>query len=169
MSRQVMDIRYLGNTALLLKGDRTVAMNPGTGMDRPDIALHTKRQRSQKLIVNGPGEYEIGGVLIGTVALGDLLAHAVELDGINVVLVVGDASKLDERALATLGRVDVLLVNADDVRMAQAAVSELTPRVVVPFGEHATEICSAVGVKDASAQARFSWNGTTNPPTAVLL
>jgi hypothetical protein len=164
-----MEIMYAGSDSFLIKGEQTVAINPVEKTSEANIVLRTDRKRSTKLIVNGPGEYEIGGVLIASIASGDRMLHAVEVDGINIVHLVGYEKRLSEQDLETIGKVDVLLVGASDARLAQTAVSDLIPRVIIPFGPHAAEICAASGVKDAAAQSKFTWNGATTPPKAVLL
>jgi hypothetical protein len=168
-----MDIAYLGDHSFLVKGERIVAINPPAGTARPDIALHSRRQARSKEIVNGPGEYEIGGCLIVTVELGpreaSTLAHAIEVGGLNVVHLGTIIGALSDRAAAGLGRADVLLVNTDDLRAAQEAITNLTPRLVIPYGPHAAELCAVLGVKDARPQPRLSWNGITTQPKAVLL
>jgi len=164
-----MEITYAGAASFVLKGERTVVINPTASTERAHISLHTRRQKSKKLLVNGPGEYEVGGVLITSIALGDEIVHAVEVDGINVLHLSGDVRCLTERDLTAIGKVDVLIVDCRDLKQAQNAVSDLGPRVIVPFGPHAAGLCAAAGVKDAQPQARFSWNGVTTPPRAVLL
>jgi hypothetical protein len=165
-----MDITYAGGASFTVKGERTIAINPSGRDHGADIVLHSARQKRGKLIVNGPGEYEIGGVLIATVETGGkTLVHAVEVDGVNIVHVGGDPAGLSERDLAVIGPVDVLLIEASDVKAAQTAVTSLTPRVIIPFGGHAAEVCATVGISGAEPQNRFSWNGVTTPAKAVLL
>jgi hypothetical protein len=153
----------------VIKGERTVAINPAAKSETGHIALYTIRQKGTKLLANGPGEYEIGGVLITSVAQDTGMAHAVEVDGINVHHLPGDARKLSDRDLAAIGKVDVLLVDSTDLKRAQNAVTDLVPRVVIPFGANAVEVCAVAGVKGAEPQNRFSWNGLSAPPKAVLL
>jgi L-ascorbate metabolism protein UlaG (beta-lactamase superfamily) len=167
-----MDITYLDGASFQVRAERLIAINPPNAAPA-DIVLHSKRQTRSKHIVNGPGEYEIGGVLIPTTEVGPketpTLVHALDFDGMSVVHLGAAVPELDDRALDALGRVDVLLLNADDLKAAQAAVRDLEPRVVIPFGQRAAELCAALGVKERRAESRFSWNGVTNPPRAVLL
>src|SRR4051812_820313 len=164
-----MEITYTGGTSFLIKGERTVAIDAAEKPDLGTIVLRSSRKRNAKLLVNGPGEYEIGGGLIASIALGDRLVHAVGGDGINIVHLVGDERRLDDRGLEAIGKVDVLLLEADAPRRAQTAISDLVPRVVIPYGPHAAEVCAAAGVKNAEPQSRFTWNGTTAPVKALLL
>ena len=97
------------------------------------------------------------------------LTHAVEVGGLNVVYLADAKAELTENDVLAMGRIDVLLVAAEDVKAAQEAVQELTPRVAVPFGAKSAEVCAALGVKEPEAQPRFSWNSSETVPKAVLL
>jgi hypothetical protein len=160
-----MEIIYGGKTAFTLRGDRTVSIDGGEA----DIALFTKRQKNAALKINGPGEYEVSGVLITTLARAGALLHAVTLDDLNIAHVSGNPGALSERDLAAIGRIDILLLEAHEVRAAQAVIADLSPRVVIPFGPAAQGVAAATGVKSAEPQSRFSWNGSGTPPRAVLL
>lgn len=164
-----MDITYLGEASFLIKGDRVVAINPGRDAPRADVALHSSRQKDRRLIVNGPGEYEIGGVLIVTVGTGPTgtLSHAVEIGGLNVVHLGGEA--MSDREIAAFGEVDILILAARDLASAQRIVAVLEPRVVLPYGPGSEELSAALGVRDVQPESRFSWNGSGTPPKVVLL
>ena len=168
-----MDITYLGGASFLLKGEQVVAVNPTGRSAGAGITLHSSRRQNARSIVDGPGEYEIGGTLIATLEKGQngasTLVHAGELGGLNVVHAAGGLAELSEDDLQALGKVDVLLVSAEDLKAAQLAVTELTPRVTLPFGPGAPELCAVLGVRAPEPQPRFSWNGAGSVPKAVLL
>lgn len=159
-----MEIVYGGKTAFTLRGSKSVSIDASDA----DITLFTRRQRSAALKLNGPGEYEVGGVLITTLDSGGTLVHSITLDDVNVVHLSSRAA-LTDRDLAAIGRTDVLLVQTDDLRVAQAAVADLSPRVVIPFGTHAAALAASVGMKNLEPQRNFSWNGISASPKAVLL
>jgi hypothetical protein len=165
-----MEITYGGDARFKLAGSRTVSINGEPG-DKSDISLFTRRQRGSRLRINGPGEYEISDVLIVTVPVGpsksERWAHGVTLDDTRVLYLEGEVDALTETALLAIGPVDVLIIEAAKLPAAVKAAQDLTPRVVVPFGPHAAELCAALGVKDAAPIARLSLNGKT--PKAVLL
>jgi hypothetical protein len=168
-----MEIMYLGQASFQCKGERVVDVNPLQKPARGTIALYSTRQNRPQLVVDGPGEYEIGGVLIATVQAGSkdsgLLVHSITMGNLNLVHLTASGNDLSERALEDLGKVDVLLVQADEVAETQVAIQKLEPRVVIPFGSQAMELCAALGVSQPRTETRFSWNGTTNVPKAVLL
>lgn len=168
-----MEIIYEGGATAALRGDRTVVLNPLARPEKGTIALFGKRLKRGHGIVNGPGEYEIGGVLISTVHLGPrdstLLGHAVTLDGLTVVFHNGDPEMLTSSVLETFGKVDILLLEVDNVQAGQRAVSLIDPRVSLLYGPRAPELAASLGSKDAEPKSRFNWNGISSLPKAVLL
>lgn len=167
-----MEVTYQGSASFVLKSDTTVSINPQDGTPAT-IKLFSARQKSQKQIVNGPGEYEINGVLVITAETGSegrrTLVHGVDLGGLNVVHLGTYTNRPDARSLDALGKVDVLIVGADDLGSAREAVTLLDPRVVLPFGSHAAALCAELGIKEPKPENRFLWNGVAAAPRAVLL
>jgi hypothetical protein len=168
-----VEIIYEGRSQFVIRGTATVAINPAEKVEKDVVPLFTTRQRKTKGVVNGPGEYEIGGVLIGTTVVGEprsvALAHAITLDDLTVCILGGDADGLDARGLDTLGRIDVLLIGDVLPTVAQKAVALLEPRVTIATGEKAVEMAAALGVKDAEPKPKFSWNGVSAVPRVVVL
>jgi hypothetical protein len=168
-----MEIMYLGQASFQLRGERVVDVNPRQKPARTTIALYSTRQNRRQLVVDGPGEYEIGGILIATAQAGSqdsaTLVHSITMGNLNLVHLTAGGNDLSERALEDLGKVDILLIQANEVVDAQAAIQKLEPRVVIPFGSQAMELCAALGVAQPRTETRFSWNGTTNIAKAVLL
>jgi hypothetical protein len=160
-----MEITYGGKAAFTVRGEKSVSIDG----PEADIALFTTRQKKAALKINGPGEYEVGGVLITSLEVSGTLLYAITLDDINVAHISTSTAGLTERDLAALGRIDVLLVQASDQKAAHEAIADLSPRVVIPFGPTAPAIAAALGVKNAETQPRFIWNGVSAPPKAVLL
>lgn len=168
-----MEITYAGGTAFKLTGSRTVHFNPASSGVTGEIKLYGRRQRSTRQIVNGPGEYEIGDVLVATVAIeskeGERLVHAVDLDGVSVVLIDTPVSEPHVRRIMGLGRVDVLLIDTGVVTDPRQLVTALSPRLVIPYGNRAPELCTHLGVLEPQPIAKLSWTAGAKLPKAVLL
>lgn len=166
-----MEIAYSGGNTFRIEAETPVILNPLQKVATGLIALYTTRQRSPRQIVNGPGEYEISGVLIAVMPLGPApdrrLAHVLTVDGMNVLFVDGPPAGLDVRARAEIGPVDILIINSEDVPDSLELIRELTPRVVLPFGAQAPVLCAALGVANAEPTLRF--RATAKNPKAVLL
>ena len=167
-----MDITYHGGSSFTLKGERTVVINPINEPERDAIALRSDRKRRRKQIIDGPGEYEIGGVMVTSLAAGGpgakSLIYAVNVDGVNVLHVTAPVHELTDKDISALGRSDILLIDTADLKAAQGIVQDILPRTVIPYGSHAVELCASQGVKNAEPVARFNSNGSASP-RAVLL
>src|SRR5579872_2853484 len=152
-----MEFVSKGDRSFLVRDVRSVALNPeqpGTA----DVSLFSRRVDIPGQIVNGPGEFEVRDVLIATLEHGGALAHAFDIDGINVFFVDGPAPALSEAVLQAIGRVSVLIVHVDETRAARQLVDDLLPRTVIAYGPAAADLCASLGARDPEPQARVVWN-----------
>ncbi|MBO0689089.1 MAG: MBL fold metallo-hydrolase, partial [Candidatus Dormibacteraeota bacterium] len=99
-------------------------------------------------LIDGPGEYEVGGVTVLGVAtfhdaqsgaaLGRNTVYLIEVDDVRICHLGDLGHTLDDEALERLGDVDVLLVpvgggNALDASHGAEVVRQVEPRFVVPM------------------------------------
>lgn len=167
-----MDIYWYGQALFKLKGKNTaVVIDPFdpefTGLKLPkdlsaDIVLKTHDHQdhnnvaavsgvsgNEPMIFTGPGEYEVGGVIVTAIESfhddsqgterGKNTIYHVLVDGLNVVH-LGDLgqSKLTEEQVAAIDQTDILLVPVGSVytidsKAASEIVSQLEPRIVIPM------------------------------------
>ena len=160
-----MDISYLGHSSFRLKGKTTsVVTDPfssDTGLKFPkvdanivtithDHADHNNASGvgGDPVVVNGAGEYEIGGVSIFGVPSyhdekegserGRNTIYVIRIDGLNVCHLGDLGHKLTTTELDEIGTIDVLLVPVGGVYTIDAAganevISQLEPKVVIPM------------------------------------
>lgn len=197
------DIQYLGHACFRLRGREGIIIcdpyDRSTGLDlgRPTAHIvtishnHTdhsysagvRPMRDQVFIVNGPGEYEVRGVLI----TGVRTYHDTEKGaqrGFNTVYVLhidevvfchlGDLGhELSQSQLEAIGNVDVLFVPVggdETIGPAEAAsvISQIEPRLVIPM-HYASDQLSfdyqlaplekfthEVGLKDVTPQEKLT-------------
>lgn len=162
------DIVYLGHSCFRLRGrdgilifdpfDRSIGLDLGrptahivtVSHDHPDHAnvAAVKPQRDQVFLIDGPGEYEIGGILITGVRTyhdkskgkerGFNTVYVVHLDDV-VFCHLGDLGhELSQSQIEEIGNVDVLFIpvgGAETIGPAEASnvISQIEPRVVVPM------------------------------------
>jgi L-ascorbate metabolism protein UlaG (beta-lactamase superfamily) len=162
------DIHFLGHACVRIKGkDGTVICDPyqrmvGYDIGKPAASIVTvshqhdghnntaavKPLKEKLFVVDGPGEYEIGGILISGVRTFHDRAQGAER-GYNTVYVIhlddlsfchlGDLGhELTSAQLAAIGPVDVLFipVGGDTTispAQAPAVIAQLEPRLVVPI------------------------------------
>lgn len=162
------DITYLGHSCFRLRGrDGIVLCDPfdrsiGLDIGRPTAHIVTishphadhanvaavKPMRESVFTIQGPGEYEVGGVLITGVRTyhdkqhgkeqGFNTAYIVHLDDV-VFCHLGDLGhELTQAQLESIGSVDVLFVpvgGGETIGPAEAmsVISQIEPRIVVPM------------------------------------
>jgi L-ascorbate metabolism protein UlaG (beta-lactamase superfamily) len=162
------DIQYLGHSCFRVRGrdgivltdpyDRSVGFDMGrpsahivtVSHDHPDHANVSvvKPAREKLFTISGPGEYEVGGVLISGVRtyhdkkkgaeLGQNTVYVIHLDDV-VFCHLGDLGhELSAQQLDEIGSVDVLFVpvgGGETISPSEAAgvISQLEPRIVIPM------------------------------------
>lgn len=160
-----MDITYLGHSSFKLKGKgASVVTDPysnETGLKYPKVEAdivtishehpdhnNFKGVGGEPKIINGAGEYEIGGVSIfgvpsyhdekGGEERGRNTIYVINVDGVNVCHLGDLGHKLTSTELDEIGTVDVLLIPVGGVYTIDAAgavevVSQLESSVVIPM------------------------------------
>lgn len=205
------DITYLGHACFRLRGrDGIVLCDPydrsvGLDIGRPTAHIVTvshahpdhnnvtavKPMHDDVFVVDGPGEYEVSGVLITGVRTAHDKQHGKEL-GFNTVYVIhlddvvfchlGDLGHdLTQSQLESIGSVDVLFVpvgGGETIGPSEAAgvISQIEPRIVIPM-HYSSEQASSdtalaslekftqeLGAKDIQPQDKLSVTITNLPP-----
>jgi L-ascorbate metabolism protein UlaG (beta-lactamase superfamily) len=160
-----MEIIWLGYSCFHLKGKNTsVITDPfppdlGYSMEKTTARIvtvsHNHPEHSfvdavsgDKRVVNRPGEYEIGGVLIigistfhdaeNGAAQGKNTVFAIEVDDITICHLGDLGQALSSKQIEELGNVDVLLVPVGggttiNATQAAATVRSLEPKIVIPM------------------------------------
>lgn len=160
-----MDITWFGHSCFQLKGKAvsvvTDPYSPQIGLSAPGLAadivtvshLHPGHSNISLVegkphIIDGPGEYEIGGVIIlgthtyhdnsGGKVRGKNTVYLIRIDGIDICHLGDLGEPLTSGQIEALGNVDVLLVpvggvSTIDARKAVQMVRALGPKVVVPM------------------------------------
>jgi L-ascorbate metabolism protein UlaG (beta-lactamase superfamily) len=160
-----MEISWLGYSCFRLKGKSTTVMTdpfpPGIGytLDKPTARIVTVSHKHldhsftqafdpETRIIDKPGEYEIGGVLIIGLAafhdaesgarLGKNNVYAIEIDDVNICHLGDLGHPLSSDQIEELGNIDVLLVpvgGIDTISASQvsALVRSIEPKIVIPM------------------------------------
>ena len=156
----MFDIEYKGGNSVLISSKKvTVAIDPSIeslGLKNPKLKdaielLTEERFRVDdpdvRLVIDGPGEYEVADFAIRGVAASRYIddekeekrstLYRLEHADISVAIVGNIAAKLDEEQLEALGIVDILIIPVGgattlDASSATAIVRLIEPKVVVP-------------------------------------
>jgi len=167
-----MDITWLGHSCFRIKGNQGIII---TDPHSPDLGYSLGKQEAgivtvshqhpghnyvagiggEPRLVTGPGEYEIGGVLITAVATfhdldrgktrGKNTVYLMEIDEIAVCHLGDLGHVLTAEQVEELGNVDVLLlpvggISTINAYVAAEVVRQLEPRAVVPMHYHTAQL-----------------------------
>jgi L-ascorbate metabolism protein UlaG (beta-lactamase superfamily) len=205
------DVQYLGHSCFRLRGrDGIVLTDPydrsvGVEIGRPTAHIVTvshkhpdhanvaavKPMREQLFVIDGPGEYEVGGIMIAGVRtyhdskkgaeLGKNIVYVIHMDDV-VFCHLGDLGhELTTQQLDEIGNVDVLFIPAGggetiSPALASSVISQIEPRVVVPM-HYAAEgqqslmhdlapldkFTHELGLKDVAAEEKLTVTATNLP------
>lgn len=108
-----------------------------------------KTIKGKPFLIDGPGEYEIGGVFVqGIQSLYDsslgkkskkITIYSIEADGIKLCHLSDlNQKELNSEQLETIGEVDILMVpigggDAMDSGTAQKVVNQIEPKIIIPM------------------------------------
>lgn len=119
-----MEIKYLGDKTIFLKGKKeAILVDPDGNLIDGDkfgcrIILYTNEEGRQpdlfgdKVLINGPGEYEIGGVEINGINGEDgNTVYKVIIDGLKVVVIGELKQELNEKRVERIEEADILLTS----------------------------------------------------------
>ncbi len=165
-----MEVQYLGHSCFRLRGKKMTIIcdpfDPSLGIkilptkadiitishhhydhNSPDQIKGTP-ERSQPFIIDGPGEYEIGGVsILGVPSYhdnkqgaerGKNTIYKIEIDEVKVCHLGDLGHKLSEETVSQLGEIDVLLIPVGGKftigsLAAAEVIAQLEPSVVIPM------------------------------------
>ena len=206
-----MDIVWLGHSCFRIKGKRnTIITDPYS----PEIGYNMGKQTAGIVTVShqhpghanvqdiggtpktiaGPGEYEVGGILIIGIATfhdesngvirGKNTVYLMEIDEISVCHLGDLGHMLTDEQAEELENVDILLVPVGGVStingsVAAGVVRKLAPRVVVPM-HYQTEVVKRelepvarflkeIGVDEVSSKPKLSFNRSNLPPSTQVI
>ncbi len=160
-----MEITYIGHACFEIKGEKTtIVIDPydkQIGYDMPEmkadilITSHDHFDHSNidavsgyKLLINGPGEYEVDGTFIygfstfhdakGGEERGKNTVYLIDIDGFSLVHLGDLGHELSKDTLEKISEVSVLMVPVGgiftiDAKTATKVISSLEPGIVIPM------------------------------------
>ncbi|HEX8923976.1 MAG TPA: MBL fold metallo-hydrolase [Patescibacteria group bacterium] len=119
-----MEIKYLGDQSIFIKGKKeNILVNPSAEVLNSKkltgriIAFTNKENDSlgldkERVILRGPGEYEIGGVeILGINAGSGKTVYIVSIDGVNLFVTDELKEELSEKKIEKINAVDVMMIS----------------------------------------------------------
>ncbi len=202
-----MDISWLGHSCFRIRGSRaTVVTDPyskdlGYSLGKPTARIVTVSHdhpghnyvegvggQPKPRVVNRPGEYEIGDVLIIGIATfhdgdggkkrGKNIVYLMEIDEVAVCHLGDLGHVLTNEQIEDIGNVDVLLlpvggVSTINAPMAAEVVRQLEPKVIIPMHyktpalkwelEPVDRFLKEIGAKQVNSQPKLSVSKSNLP------
>ncbi len=134
-----MDIAYLGGGSFRIKGKASVVVTDPTDIKKAGaniITLSAKRDggrafyiEDEAKIIQGPGEYEIGGVSVVGVGTESNTVYVIEIDTLRLCHLGNLTQKLTDDQVKDIGTVDILFVPMEKSEV----VSQLGPSIIIPM------------------------------------
>jgi len=120
----------------------TVELKPHSSI--PDIS----KAEGVKLTIQGPGEYEIGGIKISGYKVGSHIVYTVFVD--NIEILVGQTDGIESFDKKKECHVVLLCANSD---LNPAFVTTVSPKYVVLYGDKADEVYKKIATsQDTSSK-----------------
>ena len=161
----IVEIQYLGHSAFRIKGKSCVLVTDPYGAQAGKFPAgvtanivtvshdhfdhnEVKSVAGSPFVVNGPGEYEVGGVSIVGIPTwhddqegaqrGENTAYVIEMDGLRLVHLGDLGHKLAQDQLEQMGAIDVVMIPVGgvytlDAKEAAGVVKQVDPWVVIPM------------------------------------
>ncbi len=209
VTAKIMDISWLGHSCFRIKGRQGIVIitdpySPSLGysLGKPSARIVTVSHQhpghsyvqgidGEPRPVTGPGEYEIGGVLIIGIATfhdeekggkrGKNTVYLMEIDEISVCHLGDLGHILTAEQIEEIGNVDIVLLpvgGTSTINAPKAAevVRQLEPKVVIPMHyktpalnwelEPVERFLREIGVRETSSQPKLSFT-KSNLPTST--
>ena len=153
-----MEIVLLSKTGLRIKGKNAVlAVDPGDKFEANAALLLDKDAQSvstvgSEIVIQGPGEYETGGIKITGIQHDSDLVYSMIVD--NVSILVGKLTNL-EKIHTKLKEANILVVNCDHVVDA-SFLTALVSNVIIFYGDKSLEVCKAFGQENTKSLSKYA-------------
>lgn len=115
-----MEIKYLGSQTVLIKTKKeSVIINPEKGGDKIESRIVVFSDKKfdymgldgEKVIVRGPGEYEVGGIEIKGWAVDEKMIYLLESEGVIVGFLGEMDEMLTDKMIERISGIDVLVAS----------------------------------------------------------
>ncbi len=173
-----MEITYIGHSCFKIK-DKTISLvidpyDPKIGYKLPklscDVLLVTHDHfdhnyiegvSDYRLLIDGPGEYEVGGSFIygksvshdskGGTERGKVTMYLITIDGLNILHLGDLGCELSQEDIEKIPNVDVLMIPVGgkytiDAKTATKVISALEPSYVLPMHYKTSDLTGVEGL-----------------------
>jgi hypothetical protein len=152
----VVDISIVEKSSIKIKGKRAIfIVDPTKEMPKtPADAIiflngedkaGVSKVADFRMIINGPGEYEVGGVKVSGLKTSKGIIYRLSVDGVTVVLGTATDTKMEGFSAC-----EVMVVNTNN-DFNESFVTALEPKTVVLYGDKGAESAKKLGAENVSS------------------
>lgn len=149
-----MDIAIVGENSIKIRGKQvTFVVDPDNGLPKTSADAvvflgnlndaDTSRVIDSRIIINGPGSYEVEGAKISGTTTSKGILYRLSVDGINIILGRTAETKTDG-----FDECQVAMINTDG-EFSESFVTGLEPKVVILYGGRKEDAAKALGAENA--------------------
>jgi len=161
-----MDVTLLSQNSIKIKSKKaSLIFDPVLDMQKnnadavillSDKSFDLKKVEDYRVVISGPGEYEVGRIKINGVGTGSGTVYSLVVDGVNVL--VGRGSDLS--LIADKNQEHKVAVIKVDSEIKESIVTSIEPRLIILYGEKTDEAVKALGKekKDIEVGKKLSFN-----------
>lgn len=145
-------------------GDAVLLLSENSGLTPAKVEKH-------RLVIEGPGEYEIGGIKISSFGFGKDVAYHIRIDGLEVfVSYIGFLQRQDvvQKWQDKIKEYDVVVLNADSP-INESLITTLSPKIAAFYGEKAEEAKVISSDVQSSSKVQVSAGKLPEEMEVVLL
>ena len=163
-----MEVSILGKNSIKIRGKHSgVMVDPGIEISKTtaDAVLtldfnefsSTSKIVDFRVVINGPGEYEVGGIKISAASFLNKNVYSLNVDSIRILL--GKTSVIEKSPESDY---KMLILNTDS-KIDSSVLASFEPRVVILYGENSKEVAKSLGKENISVCSRFLIAGDKLP------
>ena len=168
-----MEVSYLGKNSVRIVGRNVTFVSdpqPGAGQkSTADISLITEgvNNAASGLVIDTPGEYEVKGMMVTGMPVGEGTAYVIQGDNGSVGILSDATETLSAEAQEQLSELDVLFIAA----ARHELIGKLEPKYVIPLGEGAElkKFIDEMGATATEKQAKLKITGRDVPEETTVV
>ncbi len=156
-----MDISVVGSNSIKIKGKQVAfVVDPSKGMPKTPAdaiillnglnSVDTDRITDSRIILNGPGGYEVGGAKISATKTSKGILYRFLIDDVNVILGRPADSKVEG-----FNTCQVAVLNMD-IDFNESFVTALEPKITILYGDKKNESAKTLGAESISPVSKFT-------------
>lgn len=157
-----MDIQIFNTDSLRLKIKKTTfAVDPKTTIAKFDAeailamdkSFDPARVNENRVIIEGPGEYEVSGVKVSGIKSDGDTIYSLFSDNVGILL--AKASSLEKISKDKLLDYKIVIINADSF-LNQTLITAMEPSIVILYAEKKKEGARLLGKENAAISSKIS-------------